>query len=119
MQSSSEDEEPAPPPPKKKRENLRVGKTAEERQYADTKERLLAAARAAVAIREQQDRASLEQDQKRKQKQELLEEVKRDKRAARFERSQARKQRLHDAAAASISDKKKMLNEAKKKGKRT
>jgi hypothetical protein len=56
-------------------------------------------------------------DTQRKQKQELVEYAKRETREARFARSQERKEKLRDAAASTITDKKKLLKETKPKRK--
>jgi hypothetical protein len=102
---------------KKKKRSLRVGQTAEERSYADSKDALLRAARLACQTLEQKDAAFIKKDEGRKYKRELAEQLQKEKREARLERSQARKQKLADAASSTLHAKKKLMKEGKQKKK--
>jgi hypothetical protein len=105
-----QEEEPAEQPKKrKKKPSLRAGHTKEERAYADTQASLLAAIWKASASFAQSNVDQTKKDTQRKQRQELVEQAKREKREARFARSVERKKKLRDAAASTITDKKKLL----------
>jgi hypothetical protein len=113
-----QEEQPAEQPQKKKKKpNLRVGHTKEERAYVDTQDALIAAIRKASASFIQGTAGQAKKDTQREQKQKLVEQAKQEKREARFARSQERKKKLRDAAASTITDKKKLLKEAKPKRK--
>lgn len=98
---------------RKKRQNLRVGHTPEERRYMDNTDLLLLAARKASLDLSQKEAVLREKDAKRKHMQEVAEQVKKEKRQARFERSQARKNKLKEAASATLEEKKKAKAKSK------
>jgi hypothetical protein len=60
---------------------------------------------------------TLRKDAQRKHKEEVAEQVKKEKREARFERSRARKRRLQEAATSTMADKKKLAKDNGKKPK--
>ncbi|OHT16447.1 hypothetical protein TRFO_02711 [Tritrichomonas foetus] len=104
--------EEEPEEKKKKKTNLRRSKNQEDMKYATSTADLLACAHIASAGLEQRHQMSKKRDEERMKKQKERDEIKEEKRLARFERSQARKNKIKDAASASSAqDKKEMIRE--------
>jgi len=102
------------PPPKKKKKNLRVGKTAEEKAYADTKDMLLAAAANAASLLSQKNEVHFQRDSERNRKKELKEKLKVEKRQNRLDRKKEKLNKLQEESAKSLKEKKKSMKENKK-----
>ena len=98
-------------PKKKKKTNLRKPQNPEDRQYCTSTADLLECSMIANQGFQKKNEASRRRDEDRLRKQKEREEIKKDKRLERYERSLAKKNKLKEAESATIEDKKEKVRE--------